>query len=179
MPSTYEESRGARDRDDVEAPVAKDEATLELAKSVDVDDQFAAITVHSVAARTDLSDREFVCLALVAEFNGTTDGVRGARSTTACRGQETGTLDTLLGFVRVDRSRDERDIGHRGRAGRRPSVGAVKPAGVGRGGHDLVTVEELKKERLVRSPSVDHDPWSHAVRRAAVPVLRFGRGPRR
>ena len=90
-----EEPGGARDRDDVEALVAKGESTLEFAEPFDVDDEFAAVTVDSVAARTDLSDRELVGLALVVEFNGPADGVGGARSTTACRRQETGTFDSF------------------------------------------------------------------------------------
>ena len=61
-----EEPGGARDRDDVEAAVAKGESTLEFAEPFDFDDQFAAVAVDSVAARTDLSDREVVGLALVA-----------------------------------------------------------------------------------------------------------------
>ena len=36
-------------------------------------------------------------------------------------------------------------------------AGAVEPAGVGRGGDDLVAVEEIEEERLVGGASVDDD----------------------
>ena len=63
-----EETSGARDRDDLEAVVAKGESTLVFTEPVDLDDEFAAVSHDSVAARTDLSDREGVGLALVVEF---------------------------------------------------------------------------------------------------------------
>ena len=53
-----EEPGGARGRDDREAVVAKDESTLEFAEPFDLDDEFAAVSNDSVAARTDLSDGE-------------------------------------------------------------------------------------------------------------------------
>ena len=81
----------------------------------------------------------------------------GARTTTACRGQESGAFEAFLGFVRVDRGGDERDVGHPGRAGGRSRAGAVEPAGVGRGGDDLVPVEEIEKEGLVGGAPVDDD----------------------
>ena len=152
-----EEPRGARDRDDLEAVVANGESTLEFAEPFDVDDEFAAVPVDSVAARTDLSDRQVVRLALVLEFNGPADGMGGARSTTACRGQETGTFNSFFGFIRLDRGGDQRDVGRRRGPGGRSRVGAVQPAGVSRGGDDLVTVEEIEKEGLVGGASVDDD----------------------
>ena len=42
----------------VEALVAKGESTLEFAEPFDLDDEFAAVSNDSVAARTDLSDGE-------------------------------------------------------------------------------------------------------------------------
>ena len=63
----------------------------------------------------------------------------------------------FFGFVRVDRGGDQRDVGRRRRTGRRSSAGAVEPAGVGRGGDDLVTVEEIEKEGLVGGAPVDDD----------------------
>ena len=152
-----EEPGGARDRDDVEALITKGESTLVFAEPFDVDDEFAAVSVDSVAVRTDLSDGEAVGLALVVEFDGPADGVGGARSTTACRGQETGAFEAFFGFVRVDRGGDERDVGRRRRAGGRCGPGAVEPSGVGRGGDDLVTVEEVQKEGLVGGAAVDDD----------------------
>ena len=65
-----EEPGGARGRDDREAVVAKGESTLEFAEPFDLDDEFAAVSNDSVAARTNLSDRERVGLALVVEFYG-------------------------------------------------------------------------------------------------------------
>ena len=53
-----EEPSGARDRDDLEALVAKGESTLVFTEPFDLDDEFAAVTDDAVAARTDLSDRE-------------------------------------------------------------------------------------------------------------------------
>ncbi len=44
-----EEPRGVRDRDDVEALIAKDESTLEFAEPFDVDDEVVAVSVDSVA----------------------------------------------------------------------------------------------------------------------------------
>ena len=152
-----EEPGGARDRDDVEALVAQGESTLVLAEPFDLDDQSAAVADDPVAARTDLSDREAVGLALVVEFHLPADGVAGTRSTTACRRQESGTFAAFFGFVRVDRGGDERDVGGRRGTGRRARAGAVEPAGVGRGGDDLVAVEEIEKERLVGGASVDDD----------------------
>ena len=91
-----EEPGGARDRDDLEALVAEDESTLVFTEPFDLDDEFAAVPNDAVAARTDLSDREAVGLALVVEFYLPADGVGGARSTTACRGQESGTFNSFL-----------------------------------------------------------------------------------
>ena len=163
----------------MEALVAKGESTLVFTEPFDLDDEIAAVTDDAVAAWTDLSDREAVGLALVVEFYLPADGVGGARSTTACRGQETGTFEAFFGFVRVDRGGDQRDVGQRGRAGRRSGAGAVEPAGVGRGGDDLVTVEQIEKEGLVGGAPVDDDGGLTAGRCAAAPVLRFGRGPTR
>ena len=152
-----EEPGGTRDGDDLEAVAAKGESTLEFAEPFDVDDEFAAISVNTVAARTDLSDPQAVGLALVVEFHGPADGMGGARTTTMCGGQESGTFEALVGFVRVDRGGDERDVGGWRGTGRGARAGAVEPAGVGRGGDDLVAVEEIEEERLVGGASVDDD----------------------
>ena len=66
------------------------------------------------------------------------DGVGGTRPATTGRRQERCTFEAFLGFVRVDRGGDERDIGCRCWAGRRTSAAPVEPAGVGCGGDDLV-----------------------------------------
>ena len=174
-----EEPGGARDRDDVEALVAQGQSTLVFTEPFDLDDEIAAVTNDAVAAWTDLSDREAVGVALVVELYLPSDGVAGARSTTTCRGQETGTFEAFFGIVRVDRGGDQRDVGQRGRAARRSGAGAVEPAGVGRGGDDLVTVEQIEKEGLVGGAPVDDDGGLTAGRCAAAPVLRFGRGPTR
>ena len=152
-----EEPGGARDRDDVEALISQGESTLVFAEPFDVDDEFSAVAAESVGVWTDLSDDEAVGLALVGQFHGPADGVGGARSTAACRGQETGAFEAFFGFVRVDRGGDERDVGRRRRAGGRCGPGAVQPSGVGRGGDDLVAVEEAQKEGLVGGAAVDDD----------------------
>ena len=136
-----QESGGARDRDDMEALVAQGESTLVLTEPFDPDDEFAAVSVDAVAARTDLAHREGVGLALVVEFHPPADGVGGARSTTTRRGQEAARSRAFLGFIRVDRGGDERDVGRRRRAGR-PSapVRSSHPVSAD-GGHHFVAVE--------------------------------------
>src|SRR4029077_1286329 len=100
------EPGGARDRDDVESLVAKGEATLVFTEPFDLDDKAAAVANHPVAVRTDLPHREAVGLALVVEFYLPADGVAGPRSTTACRGQETGTFNRFFGLIRLHRGGD-------------------------------------------------------------------------
>ena len=108
------------------------ESALVFSEPFDVDDEVAAVSGDSVAVWTDLSDGEFVGLALVVQFYDPADGVGGPWSTTACRGKETGTFEAFVGFVRFDRGSDKRDICCRRRTNRRSSSGAVEPAGVSR-----------------------------------------------
>src|SRR6476620_5793773 len=108
-----EEPGGARHRDDVETLLAEGEATLVFTEPFDLDDKAAAVANHPVAVRTDLPHREAVGLALVVEFHLSADGVAGPRSTTACRGQETGTFNRFFGLIRLHRGGDERDVGRR------------------------------------------------------------------
>src|SRR4029077_16944290 len=117
-----EEPSRARDRDDLEALVAEGQSTLEFTEPFDLDDKAAAVANHPVAVRTDLSNREAVGLALVVELYLPADGVGGTRSTTACRGQESGTFNRFFGLIRLHRGGDERDVRGWSGPGRRCSA---------------------------------------------------------
>ncbi len=153
----HEQPGGVRQRDDVEAVAAKDEAALEFAEPFYIHHELVVVVGDAVSIRADLRHGQLVVLVGVAEFDATTDRVAGARTTTMRGGEKRGAFVTFLGVVGVDRGCDERDIGGRSGAGpRRCGAGAVDRAGANRT-RDVFEGKQIEQERLVGRAAVnDH-----------------------
>ena len=152
-----EEMRGTSNRDDRETPVPERQPALVLPETLEIDLQISTVPVDLVAVRSDLTDTEFVGLALVAQFDGASDGVAGPWATTPSGGKERRPLTGLLGIVGIDRGGDDRDVGVDGRTGRGARIGTVEPPGVSGSGNDFLFVEEAEQERLGGRAAVDDD----------------------
>ncbi len=148
--------RAGGEHDAVDPPVHRQpvgEPTLPLYRDLGL----GAVGRDPVPRRGDLIDPQFVVLALVPDLDVAPDGVVGLRTTAAGRDQERLALGGLLPGVPVDGNGVERDVGvgGQGRLGVQPDP--VQPCRVGRAGQDLLAVEQVEHERLVRGAALDDD----------------------